>query len=275
MSQVTVAGLPDWFPHLRLLGEYDWEQQDKTIGEETSKVWVAQMPKEEAADIQARLRKLVLVGHPIGCWVRPSLKRPMVRAARLEDARRRRQRTPGFTKKGVKVDDQAKVYLTPESLALVLGKRALKLGGPLSDGVTVIDACCGAGGNAIGFARAGCHVIAIEPHSKRLRDAKHNAKLYGVDDKISFIEGYAQDHLQTPADLIFLDPPWTDANLQPDLQVMEQLLPHIPPNQRAWWKLPPDFAGLQGYQTEAWFGHSVGDRQRVKFLLLSKDKAST
>src|SRR5690606_10608290 len=74
-------------------------------------------------------------------------------------------------------------------------------------GRDVIDATCGAGGNAIGFARAGCAVVAVDADAGRLAQARHNAAVYGVADRIRFVHGRAQD-VVTTGDVLFLDPPW-------------------------------------------------------------------
>lgn len=61
-------------------------------------------------------------------------------------------------------------------------------------------------------------VIAIDNCEKRLRLARHNAVIYGVQDRIEFILGdyisFARSHLTLPEhtrmaiDVIFLSPPW-------------------------------------------------------------------
>jgi trimethylguanosine synthase len=91
----------------------------------------------------------------------------------------------------------------------------------LADGVpqekaVLIDAFAGVGGNAIAFARSGRwkRVYAIEKDPKVLACAKHNAKVYGVQDLISWYEGDCFEIL--PKDLadlaecavIFASPPW-------------------------------------------------------------------
>ena len=55
----------------------------------------------------------------------------------------------------------------------------------------VIDAFCGVGGNSIAFALSGHwrRVYAIEKDPATLECAKHNARIYGVHDKITFFEG--------------------------------------------------------------------------------------
>lgn len=66
----------------------------------------------------------------------------------------------------------------------------------------IVDAFCGVGGNTIQFAlffekgtclfgkpQVSYAVIAIDTNATALRCARHNAEIYGVQDKIEFIEG--------------------------------------------------------------------------------------
>ena len=264
MPQVTVRGVPDWVPYLSLLGNGDWSSGDDG--------WTAELGRVEAADLSARLRNIGLGGSPLEVEVRPALKRKLVREARTADARRRRQTTPGFTRPGCRLDPEGKMSLTAESLALALGTRAA--------GRAVVDACAGAGGNAIGFARAGCSVTCIEPHAGRIRDAAHNARVYGVADRIEFLHGSALDLLPTMSgDLLFLDPPWGEDwnRTRSDLTGVPLLAPAL----RAaagrfgsrWLKLPPSFdvSLLPEFAPTAVFGQAEGDRQRVKYLILRDD----
>jgi SAM-dependent methyltransferase len=257
-----VQGVPAWVPHERLLGPGEWAP-------DADGAWTLQCDREAAADVQARLRGLGMDGTALQVQVIPPLKRAYVREARTVDARRRRDTSPGFTRAGVRLDEEARYSLTPEALASALGKRAR--------GLRVVDATCGGGGNTIGFARAGCDVIAIERDEARLASARHNASLYGVSDRIRFIAGDAAEHLHTlDADLCFVDPPWE----APDpvrcpldaLPVLQHLLPHTARFGRCWLKLPPSFvtADLPDYSPSAWFGVATGDQSRVKFLLLDR-----
>jgi trimethylguanosine synthase len=78
-------------------------------------------------------------------------------------------------------------------------------------GPVIADAFCGVGGNAIGFARRGLQVIAIEQDPARLAMARDNAALFGVAERITFLEGDTRRLLRTlDADAVFLDPPWCD-----------------------------------------------------------------
>jgi len=55
----------------------------------------------------------------------------------------------------------------------------------------ILDAFCGVGGNTIAFALSGrwSRVYAIEKDLETLECARHNARLYGVHDKITFFHG--------------------------------------------------------------------------------------
>lgn len=74
---------------------------------------------------------------------------------------------------------------------------------------SVVDAFCGIGGAAIAFARAGKQVRAFDIEPARLPLARHNAALFGVQDRIDFRQGNALEVLGTPLDAaVYLDPPW-------------------------------------------------------------------
>jgi len=203
--------------------------------------------------------------------VSPAPKRAAVRAARTADARRRRDTTPGFTRSGARTDPEGRLSLTPEGLAHQIGRRW--------SGRRVIDAGCGVGGNAIGFARAGCAVTAIERDPVRLGLARHNARVYGVEERIRFLEGDAPRLVPTlDADLIFVDPPWgVDWNRTcttvADLPLLGELLDvfHCTGRfARLLAKVPPSFDPdvIAGAVPEAFFGEAEGDYRRVKFVLL-------
>jgi len=260
VPQVVVKGVPAWVPHLRLLGPGDWTETDEG--------WTAALSREAAADLSARLRNLGMDGAPFDVRVTPALKRKVVRDARSVDARRRRDTSPGFTRPDARLDDEGRWSLTPEKLAFALGQRAP---------TTVVDATCGAGGNAIGFARAGTRVVAIEKDRHRAELARHNARVYGVADKVDVRVGDAAELLaDIDAELCFVDPPWEgyDAvrcELQ-HLTVLSHILPATERFEQVWLKLPPSFvtADLPGFMPRAWFGHAKGDKRRVKFLLLAR-----
>lgn len=260
MPRVVVRGVPGWVPAERLLGPGAWTAVDGA--------WVAELDREAAADLSARLRGVGLGGGPLAVEITPPPRRELVREARRIDARRRWETTPGFTRPGARVDEEGRWSLTPEALALALGRRAA--------GRRVVDATCGVGGNAIGFARAGCEVLAIDVDPGRVAMARHNARLYGVEDRIAFQVGPAEEALAgRSGDLLFLDPPWgTDwdrgRTTAADLPLWGALAPHRARFAETWCKVPPSFdpATVPGATAEAWFGEAAGDRARVKFVLL-------
>lgn len=85
-----------------------------------------------------------------------------------------------------------------------------------ADKTVLIDCFAGVGGNAIAFACSGGwkKIYAVEKDGKALACAKHNAEIYGVNDKISWYEGDCFELLRdTIPDLngdcvIFSSPPW-------------------------------------------------------------------
>jgi trimethylguanosine synthase len=264
--QVTVKPLPAWLDWKRLLGPGDWNLNEA----ETTRSLQAEalLERDQAADLTARLRGVGIGGALLSIEIRPPLNRKELRRANSAEARRHRERSPGFTRASAQLDDEARFSLTPEALALELGERAR--------GLRVIDACAGAGGNAIGFARAGCEVLAIELDRQRLAMAEHNARLYGVADRIEFVCDDACAIVpERQADLLFIDPPWgerydkarvTLGQLPPAAALLEKSA-HIA---KKWLKLPPSFdpATLAGCSAEAVFGAARGDERRVKFLLV-------
>jgi trimethylguanosine synthase len=102
---------------------------------------------------------------------------------------------------GIEVDREGLYSTKPEALALEIAS--------LLTGAVVLDAFCGAGGSAIGLARAGKTVIAIDTNERRLEMARKNASVYGVHDQITFIHGDARDALrELTFDTVHFDPPW-------------------------------------------------------------------
>ncbi|BCX46763.1 trimethylguanosine synthase [Haloferula helveola] len=265
LFDVRVRPLPEWLDWRRLLGPGAWVVDSGSGGGLEAR---ADLERDAAADLAARLRNVGIGGYLLEVRIMPPLHRKDLRKAYTEEARRYRDGSVGFSRRGARVDEEGRWSLTPEAIALELGERA--------GGMRVIDACAGAGGNAIGFARAGCDVVAIELDPGRLAMARHNAKLYGVADRIDFVAGDARAILpDTKADLLFIDPPWGE-RYSKERVTIEELPPagelltgadHVP---NRWLKLPPSFdpASLPGYDAEAVFGVGGGDERRVKFLLL-------
>jgi predicted RNA methylase len=193
----------------------------------------------------------------------------LVRAARLEDARARRETTPAFLRAGARATGEGRYSLTPEALAMSLAEDARAK--------RVVDACCGSGGNAIAFARAGCDVAAIDVDAERLAEAAHNAHIYGVAKRIRFIHGDARVLAPTLAgDVLFIDPPWgrdydKRATQRADFPLLDELLSLCCSRYGALWlKLPASFATkslARPAAVRAVFGAGRGDFRRIKFIL--------
>lgn len=265
MHRVFVTGLLPWIEPGRLLGPGNWTLEARSAN--------TQLPTHAAADLDARLRGVSIGGSAIGLAAVPPLPRAAVRAARTTDARRRRDASPGFSRPEVRLDEEGRVSLTPEALALALGERFT--------GRVVVDAGCGAGGNTIGFARAGCRVIAAEHDRKRLADARHNAGVYGVGPRIDFVLDDAlavATRYADPDAVLFLDPPWgvdwdrSGMGLGAFPLVEACFAAGLPGRYGTTVvKVPPSFrvGELVGSRPEAVYGVGGGDARRVKFLLLS------
>lgn len=263
IHNVHVHGMLPWVDWRRLLGPGEWAHEGQSAH--------APLPTHAAADVDARLRNVAIGGSPIVVECKPPLPRAAIRAARTTDARRRREASPGFTRPGVRLDPEGRISLTPEGLAAELAARVAS-----TQGVTVVDAGCGAGGNSIAFARAGCAVTAIEADASRLEDARHNARVYGVADRIAFVHGDALERVpQLSADVLFLDPPWGADWSRSGMGAAEFPLLGLVATAsgrygRVVLKLPPSFrvSEIPGAKAEAVFGLGAGDARRVKFLLL-------
>ncbi|KAF5362192.1 hypothetical protein D9756_002112 [Leucocoprinus leucothites] len=115
---------------------------------------------------------------------------------------------------GCLLDEEGWYSITPERIADQIAERCR------CD--VVLDAFCGVGGNTIAFAKTCERVIALDTNPTRLALARHNAHIYGVADRIEFIQAdyisfarafLASGSSSTPnmrrkIDVVFLSPPW-------------------------------------------------------------------
>nr|CAB3266934.1 trimethylguanosine synthase [Phallusia mammillata] len=102
---------------------------------------------------------------------------------------------------GIKLDQESWYSVTPEKIAEHIAERCR------CD--IIIDAFCGVGGNSIQFAFTCEKVISIDIDPVKISHAKHNAAVYGVEDRIDFIcADFFQVASKLKADVVFLSPPW-------------------------------------------------------------------
>lgn len=260
LHQVRVRGLPAWMPFQPLLGPGEWREEGEDV--------VSSLCTEDAATLATILRALWLDRRAIQVEIHPALSRASVREARLQDARYRRDTTPGFLRKGSRLDEEGRYSLTPESIAMAMARTV--------SGLKVVDLGAGAGGNSIAFARAGCQVTAVEVDTGRLALARHNAGLYGVADRIRFLQ--AEGIAALPAlsgDLLFVDPPWGRDYSREYVGLSQMPLFQAALAERSrfgalWAKLPASFdtRELPGAEVRVLFGRAAGDARRIKFLWL-------
>lgn len=114
---------------------------------------------------------------------------------------------------GVYMTSELWYSVTPEALATFVAKFIQACNPELR---TIVDICCGGGGNTIQFARRFEKVIGIDINDDNLFCTKKNCELYGVDDKITLkqadwtkIAGTEYyEYLKQNVDLVFSSPPW-------------------------------------------------------------------
>lgn len=262
--------MPPWLPPQPLLGAGAWCAEPDAGGVSNVPLQVGRgLSTVEAADVATRLRGLWLDGRKVLVDVTPPLPRAAVREARLIDAQRRRDTTPAFTRADTRLDEEGRYSLTPELIALEMAQRV--------SGKHVLDLGAGAGGNAIGFARSGCTVTAIEQDAHRLVLARHNARCYGVESQIRFVHADGVRLLpELSASLLFVDPPWgRDYSKQRvglvDLPLLQAALNARTRFGALWAKVPVSFVtdDTPQLRPEAVFGRAPGDARRIKFLLLT------
>lgn len=264
---VSIEPLPSWIDAERLLGGVP-RLEARADGRFRA---LCEMSPPDAAALAARLRGLGLDGHPLEVRCTPPLSRALVRAGRLAEARARRDTSPGFTRSLARATGEGRYSLTPERLALALGRKA--------EAGSVVDACAGSGGNCIGFARAGARVTALEISPERLAEARHNARVYQVLERIDFRLADARTLVSSlRADLLFIDPPWGEAydkrrTTVDDMPLLAALLAQdLSGFREVWLKVPSSFSteSAPDFRPAAWFGHAPGDFRRIKFLLLTR-----
>ncbi|GAB1605317.1 trimethylguanosine synthase-like isoform X2 [Argonauta hians] len=162
---------------------------------------------------------------PSGNKAKKSSKKKNIPADILQDKTLRKywsQRYRLFSKfnQGIKFTKDSWFSVCPEKIAEHVAERCR------CD--VIVDGFCGVGGNCIQFAFTCQHVIAIDLDPVKVDYARHNARLYGVSDRIEFIVGdflKVAPHLNC-VDVVYLDPPWGGPNyLDCDVFDVETMVP--------------------------------------------------
>ncbi|KAI9712272.1 MAG: hypothetical protein M1820_001485 [Bogoriella megaspora] len=152
---------------------------------------------------------------------------------------------------GVWLTDDAWFGVTPEPLAHKIAQH-ISTSCP-NNKTQIIDAFCGVGGNVIAFALSGRwnQIFAIEKDPATLKCAKHNAKIYGVDKRIHWIEGDCFEILKKrfsggygrDARVVFGSPPWGGPEYKSDeIFDLDQMQPYgLEQLHTAFSKITSDF----------------------------------
>ncbi len=126
---------------------------------------------------------------------------------------------------GIRLDTESWFSVTPELIAIHIAHRVAKYARQtLVEGVSteseekdskmlVLDCFCGVGGNAIQMAQfPGLRVLAVDIDPEKVAMARHNAGIYGVADRVTFLVADSIALLAALGGLknalVFLSPPW-------------------------------------------------------------------
>lgn len=174
------------------------------------------VPSSRARWLLANVDGISAGGSRVRVRTEPAIRRPR-RAPPREDRATRRKRLFSRWDEGIRADDEGLVGATPEALATRIAEGA--------SGV-VLDGTCGVGSLAIAYARQPgvTKVIALDLDAGRLAMARHNARIYGVSDRIDFVRGDVVERAgDIPADLLVLDPPWGGRGYDRDRVTLDEL----------------------------------------------------
>lgn len=132
-----------------------------------------------------------------------------------------RKRFQLFSKfeQGVYLSSELWFSVTPEAVAIFTADLVAQL---LPAATSILDLCCGGGGNTIQFARKFASVGAVDINPTNVKCTVHNASIYGVEDNIwtstrdwNTVSGtdWIPDHLRrediaNSFDFVFCLPPW-------------------------------------------------------------------
>lgn len=117
--------------------------------------------------------------------------------------------------KNIFSDNDAFYMSTPEIVAEHIANQLAKY-------KTCAEMCCAIGMLSVQLAKKMDKVLAIDINKERIGNAKKNAKLYGVSEKIDFINGDVLDEnllKKLSVDVAVLDPDWSKNETDKSLHV--------------------------------------------------------
>ncbi|GJE93214.1 RNA cap guanine-N2 methyltransferase-domain-containing protein [Phanerochaete sordida] len=189
------------------------ESQDSTERNDSASFSTAREPSDDAPPKKKRKVGLLGPGHEKydATGLVPYYTEPSEVPESLKKYFYQRERYFSRYSEGCLLDEEGWYSVTPELIANQIAERCRC--------TTILDAFCGVGGNAIAFAQTCERVIALDTSPTRLALARHNAVIYGVEDRIEFILcdylSFARSYLTLPhhpgrrkIDAVFLSPPW-------------------------------------------------------------------
>ncbi|MGN9836539.1 class I SAM-dependent methyltransferase [Nonomuraea sp. H19] len=102
--------------------------------------------------------------------------------------------------------DAESMYFTPHGLEQSTRKEVAEHRARRLRGTTVVDACCGIGGDFLALARAGRTVTAVDADPLTVAVAGANAEALGLSDRVTVTEGDAAGVRPEEYDALFADP---------------------------------------------------------------------
>ena len=123
---------------------------------------------------------------------------------------------------GIQVDQTDLSSVLPETIASHIASRC--------KGKTVVDAFCGVGQFTIQLAMVCDRVISLESSPRKLRMARLNARIYGVEDKITFINANFMEYCfpwGVEVDAVYLGPNWGDYSTE-GIYSLKSIQPDFP-----------------------------------------------
>jgi len=143
---------------------------------------------------------------------------------------------PKFDRLGTIGDEDGIKMAAHEKLTADLAAR-LKTSG------TLLEIACGIGSHTVQFARQSGKVIALDLDAVKLMCAAHNAGVYGVRHKITFIGGDMFDerlmrHFQGRVDVVLFDSPFWGDQLAENNTIANRFIEQVKPRDRFAIRLP-------------------------------------